>query len=122
MRRIAAVVLGMAVVCAPAPAQDIVGVEDCTKTSGLDRRTSCLQSNVNFLQRLLARNAVDAQKRLAVAASEAAALRTEAAALRTEVTSLKAVVAELRAKLEALQAAAKPSDASKAPDQNKDGK
>src|SRR5947209_19803168 len=34
-------------------AQDIAGTEDCTKTSGLDKRTGCLQSNVNFLQRLV---------------------------------------------------------------------
>jgi hypothetical protein len=38
-------------------AQDIAGMEDCTKTSGLDKRTGCLQSNVNFLQRLVTKNA-----------------------------------------------------------------
>jgi hypothetical protein len=36
--------------------QDIAGIEDCTKTSGLDKRTGCLQSNVNFLQRLVTKN------------------------------------------------------------------
>ena len=41
-------------------AQDIAGIEDCTKTSGLDKRTGCFQSNVNFLQRLVAKNARDA--------------------------------------------------------------
>jgi uncharacterized protein (DUF302 family) len=32
-----------------AQAQDIAGMEDCTKTAGLDKRTGCFQSNVNFL-------------------------------------------------------------------------
>ncbi len=36
-----------------ARAQDIAGIEDCTRTSGLDKRTGCFQSNVNFLQRLV---------------------------------------------------------------------
>ena len=42
----------------PASAQDVAGVEDCTKTSGLDKRTGCLQANVNFLQRTMTRNAL----------------------------------------------------------------
>jgi hypothetical protein len=29
-------------------AQDIAGIEDCTGTSGLDKRTGCLQSNMQF--------------------------------------------------------------------------
>ena len=43
-----------------ASAQDIAGTEDCTKTSGLDRRTGCLQANINFLQRTMTRNALEA--------------------------------------------------------------
>src|ERR1700738_5495770 len=39
-----------------ARAQDIAGIEDCTRTSGLDKRTGCFQSNVNFLQRLVTKN------------------------------------------------------------------
>jgi hypothetical protein len=44
-------------------AQDIAGIEDCTKTSGLDKRTGCLQSNVNFLHRLVTKNALDARQK-----------------------------------------------------------
>jgi hypothetical protein len=44
-------------------AQDIAGIEDCTKTSGLDKRTGCLQSNVNFLHRLVTKNALNAQQK-----------------------------------------------------------
>jgi hypothetical protein len=43
-------------------AQDIAGIEDCTKTSGLDKRTGCLQSNVNFLQRVVTKIALEASQ------------------------------------------------------------
>ena len=56
-------------------AQDIAGIEDCTKTSGLDKRTGCLQSNVNFLQRLVTKNALDAQNKLDEVAAEIVALK-----------------------------------------------
>ena len=56
MVRIAVLGLSLIVVGVEAGcAQDIAGIEDCTKTSGLDKRTGCLQSNVNFLQRLVPR-------------------------------------------------------------------
>jgi hypothetical protein len=64
-------------------AQDIAGIEDCTKTSGLDKRTGCLQSNVNFLQRLVTKNALAAD--------------TEIAALKRAVTSLQKTVEQLQA-------------------------
>jgi hypothetical protein len=48
MVRIAVLSLSLIVVGVEAGcAQDIAGIEDCTKTSGLDKRTGCLQSNVN---------------------------------------------------------------------------
>ena len=83
-----------------ASAQDIAGIEDCTKTTGLDKRTSCLQSNVNFLQQLLTRNALDARARLNAATAEIAALKST-------VTTLQGTVASLQASLEKLQAAQK---------------
>ena len=39
--------------------QDVPGIEICTRESRLDRRTSCLQSNVEFLQQVISRNALD---------------------------------------------------------------
>src|SRR6266566_5123862 len=58
----AAFALGLIVAgSAPAPGQDIVGIEDCTKAAGLDKRTGCLQSNVNFLQQLVTKNALEAR-------------------------------------------------------------
>jgi outer membrane murein-binding lipoprotein Lpp len=73
--------------------QDIAGIEDCTKTSGLDKRTGCLQSNVNFLQRLVTKNALDARNKLDDAASE--------------IVALKGVVTRLQKTVEQLQAAQK---------------
>jgi len=75
---------------AAASAQDVAGVEDCTKTQGLDKRTGCLQANVNFLQRTMARNASDAQRRLQAAESEITALRGALAAMRKQVDELQA--------------------------------
>ncbi len=76
-----------------AQAQDIAGIEDCTKTSGLDKRTSCLQSNINFLQQLVTKNALDARQRLT--------------ATQNEVIALKSAVASLQANVERLMAAQK---------------
>ena len=41
----------------PAAAQDVPGIEICTRESLLDRRVSCLQSNVEFLQQLISKSA-----------------------------------------------------------------
>jgi hypothetical protein len=71
-------------------AQDIVGIEDCTKTTGLDKRTGCLQSNVNFLQRLVIKNALEAAQKLR-------ATEAEIAALKGTVTSLQKAVEQIQA-------------------------
>ena len=71
-------------------AQDIPGIEDCTKTTGLDKRTGCLQSNVNFLQRLLMKNAVEAAQKLKK-------MEAEIMALKDSVTGLQKTVEQLQA-------------------------
>jgi hypothetical protein len=73
-----------------AQAQDIAGIEDCTKTTGLDKRTGCLQSNVNFLQQLVTRNSRDARQRLDAAYSEIIALKSAVTSLQTSVEQLQA--------------------------------
>jgi hypothetical protein len=72
-------------------AQDIPGIEDCTKTTGLDKRTGCLQSNVNFLQRLVSRNALEVGQQLKAA-------EAEIVALKTSVTTLQKAVEQLQSK------------------------
>jgi len=80
------IVVGVEAGCA----QDIAGIEDCTKTSGLDKRTGCLQSNVNFLQRLVTKNALDARHKLDDAAAEIVALKSVVTRLQKTVDQLQA--------------------------------
>src|SRR5215510_3774176 len=98
IRMLAAVALVWA---AAASAQDIAGVEDCTKTQGLDKRTGCLQSNVNFLQRTMTRNALEAHRRLQAAEGEIVALKTTLAAMRKQVDELQAAQAAAEKKNDA---------------------
>jgi uncharacterized protein (DUF3084 family) len=105
MIKIATLCLALAVVSFEiADAQDIAGIEDCTKTSGLDKRTGCLQSNVNFLQQLATKNALEARQRLNAANTEVVALKAEVASLKAEVASLKAEASSLKGLVTGLQA------------------
>jgi hypothetical protein len=73
-----------------ARAQDIAGIEDCTKTAGLDKRTGCFQSNINFLQQTMMKNALDARQRLSAANNEIIALKTAVSSLQASLEELKA--------------------------------
>ena len=90
MVRIAALGLALMVGIDAVQAQDIAGVEDCTKTSGLDKRTGCLQSNVNFLHQLVVKNALEARQRLTAANNEIIALKSALASLQTTMNELQA--------------------------------
>jgi hypothetical protein len=90
MRMIAMLAVAMVVGVAAGSAQDIAGTEDCTKTQGLDKRTGCLQSNVNFLQRTMTRNQLEAHRRLQAAETELVALRSALVTLRKQVDELQA--------------------------------
>ena len=101
-----------------AQAQDIAGMEDCTKTQGLDKRTGCFQSNVEYLNRTIAKHAADAHQRLVVANGEITALKKDAADLQQklaaangEISALKKTLASLQAGLEQLQNAGKKPEA-----------
>src|ERR1700674_4983912 len=80
---------------AAARAQDVPGIEICTVEKTMERRTSCLQSNVDFLQKTITRLGVDQQQKL------------DAANRQIEV--LKGAVAGLQKTLDDLQAAQKKS-------------
>ena len=91
MFKIAVLCLGLIAVGSDlAEAQDIAGIEDCTKAAGLDKRTGCLQSNVNFLQQLMTKNALEARQKLNAANTEIAALKSVVNNLRTSVEQLQA--------------------------------
>jgi septal ring factor EnvC (AmiA/AmiB activator) len=81
---------------AAASAQDIRGLEICTAEKVMERRTSCLQSNVEFLQQALAKQARDTQAKLNAAAQESAAHKAEIAALKADLAKLQREVAEVK--------------------------
>lgn len=76
-----------------AVAQDVPGIEICTAEKKMERRTSCLQSNVNFLQTAVTKLSVDSGQKI------------DAANRRIE--SLESMVAELRKTVAELQEAQK---------------
>src|SRR3569623_1667482 len=88
MQRIIAVAL-FVIVSSAAQAQDIRGLEVCTAEKAMERRTSCLQSNVEFLQQALTKQARETKARLDAADREAAARTAEIAAVRTAVAEMK---------------------------------
>ena len=99
MLKIAALCLGMLLAGFDvASGQDIAGIEDCTKTSGLDKRTGCFQSNINFLQQTITKNALDARQRLSAANNEIIALKSAVMGLQATVEELKAAQKKLQAK------------------------
>ena len=93
--RLLALLAGLAI-AAPAVAQDIRGLEICTAEKAMDRRTSCLQSNVEFLQQALAKQTRDMQARLADANREIAAHKAELAALKAALAKFQQELADLK--------------------------
>jgi len=84
----------------PAAAQDIRGMEVCTAETKMERRTGCLQANVEFLQQALNKLARETQDKIAAADRDLAAARAEIAALRTTVEKLSSELAQMKAKAE----------------------
>jgi len=72
------------------PAQDVPGIEICTVEKTMERRTSCLQSNVDFLQKTIAKLAADHQQKLDAA-------RAQIEGLKGTVVSLQKIVDDLQA-------------------------
>src|SRR5882724_2474990 len=90
-----AVAVAALTVCLPASAhaQDVPGIEICTVEKTMERRTSCLQSNVDFLQKTITKLAADHQQKLDAA--------------NRQIDGLKAAVVSLQKTVEDLQAAQK---------------
>src|SRR5882672_5235669 len=86
----------LAALPAAAGAQDIRGLEVCTAEKQMERRTGCLQANVELLQQTLAKFGRETNAKLASA-------DRDLAAARAEITALKAVLAKLEAELAALK-------------------
>lgn len=72
-----------------AGAQDVPGIEICTVEKTMERRTSCLQSNVDFLQKTITKLRIDEQQKLD-------AVKAQIEGLKSTVTGLQKSVEELQ--------------------------
>ncbi|MGJ4953412.1 hypothetical protein [Bradyrhizobium sp. HKCCYLS20291] len=92
---LAVTVLTMWCVSYVAYAQDIPGIEICTAEKAMDRRTSCLQSNIDFLQKTMSKQALDHQQKLDAANRQIQALKAALIAQQGAIEELKASQAKL---------------------------
>ncbi len=77
-------------IAAPSHAQDVPGIEICTVEKTMERRTSCLQSNVDFLQKTIAKLASDHQQKLDAANRQIEGLKSAIVSLHKIVDDLQA--------------------------------
>lgn len=82
------------VAATPAAAQDIRGLENCTAEKQMERRTGCLQANVELLQQLLIRQTRAADDRFKTDRTEIDALKARLAKLESDLAQVKAKPAE----------------------------
>ena len=73
----------------PASAQDVPGIEICTVEKTMERRTSCLQSNVDFLMKTIAKLGGDHQQKLDAANRQIDGLKSAVVSLQKTVNDLK---------------------------------
>ena len=100
-----------ALLSSSADAQDVPGIEICTVEKTMERRTSCLQSNVDFLQKTITKLTTDHQQKID-------ASNRQIEALKNAVIGLQKVVSELQAsqgKAEDAKKAAPPAARDAAP-------
>jgi hypothetical protein len=76
--------------CGLATAQDVPGIEICTVEKTMERRTSCLQSNVDFLQKTIAKLSADHQQKIDAANRQIEGLKSSAAGLQKRLDELLA--------------------------------
>src|ERR1700759_5320099 len=88
-----------ALISRSAAAHDVPGIEICTVEKTMERRTSCLQSNVDFLQKTIGKLSLDHQQKLDAA--------------NRQIQVLKAGMVNLKKTVDDLQAAKKADDAKK---------
>jgi hypothetical protein len=74
---------------ASADAQDVPGIEICTVEKTMERRTSCLQSNVDFLQKTIGKLALDHQQKLDAANRQIEGLKSTVIGLQKTLEELK---------------------------------
>jgi prefoldin subunit 5 len=97
----------------PVRAQDVPGIEICTVEKTMERRTSCLQSNVDFLQKTITKLNLDHQHKLDAAGRQIDALKTTVAGLQKMLGDLQAAQAKTAEDMKKKQDAPPPKDAAK---------
>ena len=85
----AAFALLMASLPATVHAQDVPGIEICTVEKTMERRTSCLQSNVDFLQKTITKLTTDHQQKIDASNRQIEALKGAVVGLQKVVTELQ---------------------------------
>jgi hypothetical protein len=85
----------------PVAAQDIRGLELCTAETRMERRTGCLQANVEYLQSALTKLARETEDKIAAADRDLAAARAEIAALKSTMDRLNSELVQIKANAEA---------------------
>ncbi len=100
---IALVVLGGAPATDVAFAQDVPGIENCMAEKQIERRTGCLQSNINFLKAQITTEVgkakADAQAKLDEAAKQIDALKLLVSGLQAQLKQVQSDLADAKAKL-----------------------
>jgi hypothetical protein len=76
-------------------AQDVPGIEICTVEKTMERRTSCLQSNVEFLQKTISRLVSEHQQKLDAAKAQIEGLKATVISLQKAVDDLQATQKKL---------------------------
>ena len=71
-------------------AQDVPGIEICTVEKTMERRASCLQSDVDFLQKTITKLIADHAQKLDAANRQIESLKTAVAGLQKLVADLQA--------------------------------
>jgi uncharacterized protein (DUF342 family) len=84
----------------PAIGQDIRGMEVCTAEKQMERRTSCLQADVEYLQQALIKLDREMHDKAAAADRELTEARGEIVALKSKVEQLNSELAQMKAKAE----------------------
>ena len=77
-----------------ATAQDVPGIEICTVEKTMERRTSCLQSNVDFLHKSMTKLSADHQQKLDAANRQIDALKASVIAMQKVVDELRSAPAK----------------------------
>jgi hypothetical protein len=94
-------------------AQDVPGIEICTVEKTMERRTSCLQSNVDFLQKTILKLGADHQQKLDAANRQIEGLKSTVVALQKIVDDLQAAQKKALEEKKKADAPAKDTPAAK---------